>query len=128
MGAKASASGSVGADGLHANAGAFAGAKATGKVGGDVGGIGLNATAEGWAGAGAEAGVDFGPDQNGKWHVGASAGISPALGGKVGVELTVDPKDVAATATDAAQFAEDAAQNVGETASSTWDTVTGAFE
>ncbi|MBA8822762.1 uncharacterized protein YukE [Saccharopolyspora lacisalsi] len=125
VGGKASASASVGLDGLHANAGAFAGGKVTGKAGGDIGGIGINATAEGWAGPGAEAGVHFGPDESGTWHIGANAGVSPIVGGKLGFELTVDPEDVAATASDAAQFVGDAGESVGEFASSSYDTVTG---
>ncbi|MDR7302620.1 putative T7SS-secreted protein [Haloactinomyces albus] len=127
VGASASASASVGLDGLKANAGAFAGAKATGKVGGDIGGIGLNVTGEAWAGPGAEPGVRLGPDENGTWHIGANAGVSPIVGGKLGFELTVDPDDVAQTATDAAQFVGNAAANTGEAiddfATSTYDSL-----
>lgn len=127
-GASASASASAGLGGLNANASAFAGAKVVAKAGGDIAGIGLNATAEGWAGAGAEAGVNFGPDENGTWHIGVSAGAAPGLGGKLGVELTVDPDDVAETAGDAAQFVGNAAANTGEAvgdfAASASDTVT----
>lgn len=127
-GASASASASAGLGGLNANAEAFAGAKAKGQIGGDVAGIGLNATAEGWAGAGASAGVNFGPDQNGTWHIGVNAGVAPGLGGKLGVELTVDPDDVAATATDAAKFVGDATaatgEAIGDAASDAYDTAT----
>lgn len=124
-GAKAGAGIRAGMDGLHASADAFAGGKVSAKAGGDIGGLGINATAEGWAGAGAEAGVHFGPDQNGTWRIGANAGAAVGLGGKLGFEVTVDPKDIAATAGDAAEFVGDAAQGVGDTAESAWNTATG---
>lgn len=103
VGAQASAQVMAGRDGVHASADAFAGAKETGKVGADVGGIGVNLTGEAWAGAGAEAGVTVGKDDDGKWHVGADAGASLPLGGKVGFELTVDPAKVSKTIDDAAE-------------------------
>lgn len=113
VGAQAGAQATAGRDGLHASADAFAGAKETGKVGADVGGIGVNLTGEAWAGAGAEAGATVGKDDDGTWHVGANAGASLPLGGKVGFELTVDPSKVSKTFDEAAETVEKVGAGAG---------------
>jgi hypothetical protein len=64
-------------------------------------------TAEGWAGAGAEAEFKFGKGEDGKWHIGGSAGVGLGLGGKVGGEITVDPAKITTTVTDAAKAVGD---------------------
>jgi hypothetical protein len=102
-GAEVDASATAGKDGLDARAGAFAGAKASGSLGGDIGGIGAGAAAEGWAGVGAEADVQLGRGEDGKWHIGGSAGAGFGLGGKVGGEITIDPPKIADTAKGAAK-------------------------
>jgi hypothetical protein len=101
VGADASAKASVGKDGLHAGAEAFAGAKATGSVSADVAGVGVGTTGEGWAGAGAEAKADLGM-KDGKFTVGGEVGVGLGLGGKVGVNVTVDPGKVVHSLGDAA--------------------------
>ncbi|MFF1910751.1 hypothetical protein ACFVYE_03685 [Streptomyces sp. NPDC058239] len=92
---------------------AFAGAKGGVGAGADVGGIGVGVTAEGWAGPDAEASLNAGKDANGVWHFGPEVGISPALGGAVGFEFTVDPGKVVDTVGDAAGAVGDAASWVG---------------
>ncbi|GGY03699.1 hypothetical protein [Streptomyces djakartensis] len=108
-GAEAGASAGVGLDGLQLGAEAFAGAKGGASGGADIGGIGVGATAEGWAGPGAEASLNFGKDANGTWHFAPKVGVSPILGGAVGMEVTVDPGKIADTAGDAADAVGDAA-------------------
>lgn len=100
--AEATSSGNVelGKDGLTINGEAFAGGRITGETGHEAGGFGIKGTGEGWAGPGAAAEVTAGKNPDGTWGVGASAGLSPMLGGKVGFEVTVDPEKVTATAND----------------------------
>ena len=102
VGGEAGAHGAIGTDGVRLGADAFAGAKATGEVHGDLGGLGAGATGEAWAGAGAEADATLGRGDDGKWHVGAEAGVGLGIGGKVGVEFTVDPGEITDTLGDAA--------------------------
>ncbi|MFI7676894.1 hypothetical protein [Actinophytocola sp. NPDC049390] len=111
-GGKAGAGLNVGPNGVEAKAEAFAGGRIGGKVFGDVGGIGLGLTAEGWAGPGAEAGVTA-KNENGVFTLGASAGASPILGGKLGVELRVDTNKVVETAGHVWQAVEDGVAEVG---------------
>jgi hypothetical protein len=107
VGAEAGAEAGVGMDGIELGAEAFAGAKGSVGTGADIGGIGVGVTAEGYAGPGAEANVHVNK-QNGAWHVGAKAGVSPILGGGVGLEFTVDPGKVIDTVGDAAGAVGDA--------------------
>nr|WP_255954428.1 hypothetical protein [Streptomyces sp. ODS25] len=100
VGADASVKASVGKDGLHAGAEAFAGGKVSGSGSADIGGIGVGGTAEGWAGVGAEANADLGM-KDGKFTIGGEAGIGLGLGGKVGGNITVDPGKVVDTLGDA---------------------------
>ncbi|MBT2487887.1 hypothetical protein J7E96_04940 [Streptomyces sp. ISL-96] len=113
-GAEAGVSAGAGRDGLQAGAEAFAGAKAGVAGGADIGGIGAGATAEGWAGIGAEAEATLGKGTDGKWHIGATAGVAVGLGGELGFEVTVDPDKIADTASDAADAVGDAAGAVGD--------------
>ncbi|PLW71638.1 hypothetical protein C0036_16760 [Streptomyces sp. DJ] len=99
---------------MQAGAEAFAGAKAGVAGGADIGGIGVGATAEGWAGVGAEAEASLGKGNDGKWHIGAHAGVALGLGGQVGFEFTVDPGKVTDTVGDAADALGDAAGAVGD--------------
>lgn len=102
VGAEAGVQGSIGLDGVRVGADAFAGAKATGEVHGDVGGLGAGLTGEAWAGAGAEANATLGKGEDGKWTIGAEAGVGLGVGAKLGFEITVDPGEVADTVSDAA--------------------------
>ncbi|MEU7046474.1 hypothetical protein AB0A77_36245 [Streptomyces varsoviensis] len=117
----------VGPEGLKVGAKAFAGAKVSGTSGAEVAGIGVGGTAEGWAGAGAEAKWTFGKGDDGKFHIGGKVGISPALGGSVGLEITVDPGKVVDAVNDAVDAVGDAADAVGDFAGSVKDTITSYF-
>jgi hypothetical protein len=99
-GGEASANAGANLEGVNLGAGAFAGAKGGGTVGADIGGIAAGFTAEGWAGPGAEANLDIGKNDEGKWGVDAEVGVSPALGGEVGFEFTIDPGKVVDTVGD----------------------------
>ncbi|WP_367321343.1 hypothetical protein [Streptomyces sp. HUAS ZL42] len=99
-GGEASANAGAGLEGVNLGAGAFAGAKGGGTLGADVGGIAAGVTAEGWAGPGAEANLDIGKNNEGAWGISAKVGVSPALGGELGFEFTVDPGKVADTVGD----------------------------
>ncbi|WP_291417508.1 putative T7SS-secreted protein [Actinophytocola sp.] len=102
VGAEAGAQGSIGLDGVRVGADAFAGAKATGELHGDVGGLGAGVTGEAWAGAGAEANATLGKGEDGKWTIGAEAGLGLGVGAKLGFEVTVDPGKITDTLGDAA--------------------------
>lgn len=95
IGANAELEGSIGRDGVNAKAGAFAGGKV--KVGGtaEFAGVGAGAEAEGWAGIGAEGELNLGKTQDGKWRIGGKLGLGLGLGGKVGGNITIDPKAIA---------------------------------
>ncbi|MFE9050660.1 hypothetical protein [Streptomyces rubiginosohelvolus] len=112
-GAEAGVNVGAGTNGAVLSAEAFAGAKAGASAGADVGGLGVGVTAEGWAGPGAEVTL-AGKDANGVWHFGPKVGLSPALGGAVGFEITVDPGKVVDTVGDAAGAVGDAASWVGD--------------
>lgn len=120
VGANAEAKATVGKDGLHAGAEAFAGAKAEGSTSADVGGVGAGVTGEAWAGAGASASVDAGKGEDGKYHVGGEVGAGVGLGGKVGFQVTVDPYEVIDTVGDAADAVSDAADTAWDNTLGTW--------
>lgn len=107
-GAKAGADGKIGLTGGELEAEAFAGAKASAEGSADIGGIGVTGSAEGWAGAGAEAGATFGMNEKGNFEVGASLGISPAVGGSLSGGIEIDPEKVSDTVGDAASAVGDA--------------------
>lgn len=113
-GAEAGANAQAGMDGVVLSAEAFAGAKASAGAGADIGGLGAGVTVEGWAGPGAEATLNGSKDANGVWRFGPKVGLSPALGGAVGFEFTVDPGKVVDTVGDAAGAVGDAASWVGD--------------
>ncbi|MCL3997088.1 WXG100 family type VII secretion target [Streptomyces lavenduligriseus] len=102
VGAEANANAGVGKEGVHVGGEAFAGAKGGGEVGADIGGVSAGFSAEGWAGPGAEANLDFGRNNQGVWKLSTKVGISPALGGSVGLDFSVDPGKVVDTAGDLA--------------------------
>lgn len=89
-GAEAEGRASVSRSGAELKGEAFAGAKADVTGGVQAGGVGLQATAEGWAGAGADGSANVSWD-DGKLTVGASLGAAAGLGGKLGVEMTLEP-------------------------------------
>lgn len=116
IGAKADGKVHLGPTGGEAGGEAFAGAKAKGEANASVGGVGAGAHGEAWAGAGAEAKAKLGMGEDGKFHVGGSAGAALGVGGKVGFDVTVDPKEVTDTVTDAAHDAGHAAGAAGHAA------------
>lgn len=107
-GAKAGANGTVGLTGADLEAEAFAGAKVTAEGSADVGGIGVTGSAEGWAGYGAGAGVQFGMNDEGKFEIGANAGLAFHGGGGLGGGIEIDPEKVSDTVGDAASAVGDA--------------------
>ena len=111
VGANAETKLTVGKDGLHAGAEAFAGAKAEGSASADVGGVGAGVTGEAWAGAGASASADIGKGGDSKYHIGGEVGVGLGIGGKVGFQVTVDPGEVVDTVGDAADAVGDAWDN-----------------
>jgi hypothetical protein len=113
VGAEAKADGTVGWLGAKGNAEAFAGARAKGNAGAEVAGIGAGVNGEAWAGAGAEASGQFGMGEDGKFHIGASAGVALGVGGKIGFDVTVDPAEVADTVVDVANDVGEVAKDVG---------------
>ncbi|MCX4510541.1 hypothetical protein OHA27_09510 [Streptomyces sp. NBC_01619] len=128
-GAEASAGLKVGKEGVSVNAKAFAGAKGSVAGGVEAAGIGIGGTAEGWAGPGAEAKWGFEKNDDGVYKFGGKVGLSPALGGAVGLEFTVDPDKVGKSVADAADavggFVGDGADALGDTAGSVRNTVGG---
>jgi hypothetical protein len=115
-GADAYAGLKAGKDGVAASVGASAGLKGEVAGGAEVGGIAAGAKAEGWVGAGAEAKVGFEKGEDGKFHLGAEAGVALGVGGEVGFEVTVDPAEVEQTARDAADALGTGARAVGDAA------------
>jgi hypothetical protein len=113
VGAEAKAEGTIGWLGAKGDAEAFAGARAKGEAGAEVAGIGAGVNGEAWAGIGAEASGQFGMGEDGKFHVGASAGLALGLGGKVGFDVSVDPGEVADTVMDVADDVGNVAKDVG---------------
>ncbi|MET9804479.1 hypothetical protein [Streptomyces sp. NPDC006368] len=128
-GAEASAGLKAGKNGVVVNAKAFAGGKASVAGGGEIAGIGFGATAEGWAGPGAEAKWGFEKHDDGVYKLGGKVGRSPALGGSVGLEFTVDPDKVSKSVGDAADAVGntvgDGVDTIGDAAGSVKDTVGG---
>ncbi|MFI9721674.1 hypothetical protein ACIHFE_18785 [Streptomyces sp. NPDC052396] len=117
-GAEASVSAKAGREGVSVGAKAFAGAKGSVTGGVDIGGIRIGGTAEGWAGPGAEAKWGYEKQEDGTWDFGSKIGLSPVVGGALGIEITVDPKKVSKTAHEVADVLGDAAHEVGDAASS----------
>lgn len=129
VGADASAEGSIGWTGAQGEASAFAGARAEGDVSAEVAGVGAGAHGEAWAGIGAEASGQFGMGDDGKFHIGANAGVALGVGGSLGFDVAVDPGEVADTVSDVAgdvgDTASDLAGGVSDAAGGAWDAATG---
>ncbi|RLU96592.1 hypothetical protein CTZ27_16335 [Streptomyces griseocarneus] len=123
-GGEAGVSAKAGKDGVSVGAKAFAGGKSGGAGGIEVGGIGIGATAEGWWGPGAEAKWGVEKQEDGKYHIGAKVGLSPVVGGAVGLEFTVDPNKVADSVGEAAHALGDAAGKAGHAIGSATSAIT----
>ncbi|WP_019819683.1 putative T7SS-secreted protein [Saccharomonospora saliphila] len=98
VGAEASADGQLGWTGGEGSVEAFAGGRIAGEGTLDLPGVDVGVNGEGWAGAGAEADVQFGMGDDGKFHIGAGAGAAWGLGGKVGYDVAIDPGEIASGA------------------------------
>ncbi|HEX4359775.1 MAG TPA: hypothetical protein VH141_19745 [Pseudonocardia sp.] len=122
-GADASAGLKIGPKAVVAEAGASAGLKGKVAGGAELGGLAVGATAEGWLGVGAKAKFGFERTEDGKFHLGGSAGVAVGAGGAVGFEVTVDPEQVEQTARDAADALGAGAQAVGHAAEDVGRTV-----
>jgi hypothetical protein len=94
---------------------AFAGAKAGVAGGVEVAGIGIGGTAEAWKGPGAEAWIGWKKD-DGVYKFGWDAGLSPAVGGSVGMEFTFDPEKAGKSIGAAADAVGDGLDAVGDAA------------
>ncbi|GAA5111264.1 putative T7SS-secreted protein [Haloechinothrix salitolerans] len=113
VGAEAYADGSIGLTGAQGEGGAFVGGRAVGEASAEVGGLGAGVTGEAWAGAGAEVGGQFGMGEDGKFHIGAEAGIGLGYGAKLGFDVSVDPGEVVDTVSDVASDVGDVASDIG---------------
>ncbi|HVW42246.1 MAG TPA: hypothetical protein VHC18_12930 [Amycolatopsis sp.] len=123
IGAEASAEGSVGWTGAQGSAEAFAGARAEGEASAEVAGVSAGVHGEAWAGVGAEASGQFGMGDDGKFHIGASAGVALGVGGKLGFDIAVDPGEVVDTVKDVADDVGDFASDVGHGVANAADAV-----
>lgn len=90
LGVGADGEANIGRSGAEAKVDAFAGAKAEGSVTGEVAGFGATGKGEAWAGLGAELEGKAKWD-DGKLTIGVGAGAALGVGGKVGVEFTIEP-------------------------------------
>ena len=123
IGAQASAEGNVGWTGAQGGADAFAGARVEGEASAEVAGVSAGVHGEAWAGAGAEASGQFGMGDDGKFHIGASAGVALGVGGKVGFDFAVDPGEVVDTVHDVADDVGEIASDVGHGVANAADAV-----
>ncbi|GAA3816637.1 WXG100 family type VII secretion target [Cellulomonas soli] len=83
-------------DGVEAGGEVLAGARVSGVAEASVGGVGITGGVEGWAGAGAGAGATF-TMEDGRWHIGANAGLAWGLGGSASVGIVIDPAEMVET-------------------------------
>ncbi|WP_448630786.1 hypothetical protein [Cellulomonas soli] len=83
-------------DGVDVGGEVLAGARVSGQAEASVGGVGVTGGVEGWAGAGAGAGATFKMD-DGKWHIGAHAGLAWGVGGSASVGIVIDPAEMVET-------------------------------
>ncbi|MDF3300954.1 hypothetical protein [Streptomyces tropicalis] len=118
VGSDAKADATVDKEGVHVSGEAFAGAKGGGEVGADVGGISAGFSAEGWVGPGAEASWGYEKNNEGVWDFNTKVGLSPALGGELGFDFSVDPEKVAHTAGELADALGHGASSFGHAVTS----------
>lgn len=118
VGADGKADGKVSWSGAQGSAEAFAGARAEGDASASVSGVGAGVHGEAWAGVGAEASGQFGMGDDGKFHIGGSAGVGLGVGAKLGGNVSIDPTEVTHGVETAAKDAGHVASDVGHAASS----------
>ncbi|MGW1909752.1 hypothetical protein ACWCQS_03005 [Streptomyces sp. NPDC002076] len=126
-GFEAGAKAKVSPEGLTLSAKEFTGFKAGVAGGVEAGGVTAGFTADGEAGEGAEAKLTLGKQDDGKWAFGAEAGVCPGVGGDVGFEVTVDPKEVSQTLSGAADAVGDGLHRAGDVAGSAIHGITSVF-
>ncbi|GAA3118318.1 hypothetical protein GCM10010449_45480 [Streptomyces rectiviolaceus] len=126
-GAEAKAKAAVGLEKTGLGAEAFAGTKQSGAAGVEIGGIGIGGTLETWEGVGAEAFAGWEKDDDGKWHIGANAGLAAAVGGGAGAEITVDPAKVVDTVKDAGDALGEVGGALGDAGGAIKDGVVSIF-
>lgn len=103
-------------DGVGVNANAFAGERLSVGLGSEVvDGLRTGAEGEVWAGAGVDAGANFGRNEDGSFTIGAHAGAAVGYGGRLGVDITVDPDQFVNSARDAGESLRDTVDSVGDT-------------
>ncbi|MFD0377092.1 hypothetical protein [Streptomyces sp. NPDC127112] len=102
-GAEVSSTAQAGESEVAIGAKRFAGGKITAAGGVESGGLGVGLTAEGWLGKGTEWSLGWKKDEGtGAWKFGFGAGAAASYGGKLGLEITVDPGKITKTAADVA--------------------------
>ncbi|MFI7117014.1 putative T7SS-secreted protein [Amycolatopsis sp. NPDC049868] len=121
VGAEASAEGNISWTGAEGSVEAFAGAKAGGDVSAEAGGLGAGANGEVWVGVGVEASGQFGMGEDGKFHIGASAGAALGVGASAGFDVSVDPAEVVDTVADVSDDVADVAGDAWDAAGDAWD-------
>ncbi|MFF4366337.1 hypothetical protein [Streptomyces sp. NPDC001594] len=102
-GAEAASTAQAGENEVAIKAKRFAGGKITAAGGVESGGLGVGLTGEGWIGRGTEWSLGWKKDEGtGAWDFDVAAGAAAPYGGKLGLEITVDPGKIKKTATDVA--------------------------
>lgn len=125
VGAEATAEGSIGVTGAQGSVGAFAGGQAGVEGNAEAGGVSVGAHGEVRYGIGAEASGQFGMGDDGKFHVGASLGLTVGLGGSVGFDVAVDPGGVVDAAADVGEVVSDIGSGIADVASEVGSGVAG---
>lgn len=112
VGAEAGAKGSIGLTGVQGSAGGFVGGKLEGDLGAEVAGVSAGVHAEARVGFGADASGQFGMG-DGKFHIGASLGLSVGVGGSLGFDIAIDPGEVVDTVKGVVDDVGEIASDVG---------------
>lgn len=76
-------------NGVGLGANAFAGSRVSGRLGTEIGAVGVGTTGEAWSGLGAEADARVGM-KNGKLKLKGELGAALGVGGKIGVDASID--------------------------------------
>lgn len=126
VGGEADVGASVNRNGASANAGAFVGGKASADVAADFGdGTTASANAGVAVGVGAEASFNIGRNEEGGFGVGGNFLLAAGLGVEAGWQVTVNPRHVTETVSEAADTVGDIASSAGDLVESGWEAATG---
>ncbi|WP_372894374.1 hypothetical protein [Stieleria sp.] len=109
-------------DGVGLGANAFAGSRVSGRLGTEVGTVGVGTTGEAWSGLGAEADARVGM-KNGKLKLKGELGAALGVGGKIGVDASIDFNPIARDVSRHSRNVGKAASAVGRDLSKTSKTV-----